>query len=81
MLHMKRLHSKETRFPRFDKILVIQPIAEVYDEGNERQLCQEIDSDSVQYPSFRNEFSSFCLCTRVCVILRIKFFFFKLELT
>ena len=38
-LHMKRLHSNKTRFPRFDKILVIQPIAEVYGEGNERQLC------------------------------------------
>ena len=38
MLHMKQLNSKKTRFPRFDKILVIQPIAEVYGEGNERQL-------------------------------------------
>ena len=39
MLHMKQLNSKKTRFPRFDKIFVIQPIAEVYGEGNERQLC------------------------------------------
>ena len=39
MLHMKQLNSKKTRFPRFDKILVIQPIAEMYGEGNERQLC------------------------------------------
>ena len=39
---MKQLNSKKTRFPRFDKILVIQPIAEVYGEGNERQLCKEI---------------------------------------
>ena len=39
MLHMKQLNSKKTRFPRFDKILVIQPIAEVYGGGNERQLC------------------------------------------
>ena len=39
---MKQLHSKKTRFPRFDKILVIQPIAEVYGDGNERQLCLEI---------------------------------------
>ena len=39
MLHMKLLNSKKTRFPRFDKILVISPIAEVYGEGNERQLC------------------------------------------
>ena len=39
MLHIKHLNSKKTRFPRFDKILVIQPIAEVYGEGNERQLC------------------------------------------
>ena len=41
---MKQLNSKKTRFPRFDKILVIQPIAEVYGEGNERQLCQEIEN-------------------------------------
>ena len=27
---MKQLNSKKTRFPRFDKILVIEPIAEVY---------------------------------------------------
>ena len=39
MLHMKQLNSKKTRFPPFDKILVIQPIVEVYGEGNERQLC------------------------------------------
>ena len=39
---MKQLNSKKTRFPRFDKILVIQPIAEVYGEGNERQLSLEI---------------------------------------
>ena len=39
MLHMERLHSNKTRFQQFDKILVIQPIAEVYVEGNERQLC------------------------------------------
>ena len=39
MLHMKQLNCKKTPFPRFDKILVIQPIAEVYGEGNERQLC------------------------------------------
>ena len=36
---MKQLNSKKTRFPRFDKIFVIQPTAEVYGEGNERQLC------------------------------------------
>ena len=42
MLHIKQLNSKKTRFPRFDKILVIQPTAEVYGEGNERQLCKEI---------------------------------------
>ena len=40
---MKQLNSKKTRFPWFDKILVIQPIADVYGEGNERQLCSEID--------------------------------------
>ena len=39
MLHMKQLNSKKTHFPLFDKILVIQPIAEVYGEGNEWQLC------------------------------------------
>ena len=39
MLHMKQLNSKKTRLPRFDKILVIQPTAEVYGEGNEWQLC------------------------------------------
>ena len=38
MLHMKNLHSKKTRFPRFDKILVTEPIAEVYGERNELQL-------------------------------------------
>ena len=35
---MKQLNSKKTRFTRFDKILVIQSIAEVYGEGNERQI-------------------------------------------
>ena len=30
MLHMKQLNSKKTHFPRFDKILVIQPIADVW---------------------------------------------------
>ena len=39
MLHMKQLNSKKTPFPWFDKILVIQPIAEMYGEGNDRQLC------------------------------------------
>ena len=41
---MKQLNSKKTRFPRFDKILVIQSIVEVYGEGNEQQLCYEIAS-------------------------------------
>ena len=36
MLHMKQLNSKKTRFPQFDKILVIQLIAEMYGEGNKR---------------------------------------------
>ena len=31
---MKQLNSKKTPFPQFDKILVIQPIGEVYGEGN-----------------------------------------------
>ena len=39
MLHIKQLNSKKTRLPRFDKILVIYPIPEVYGESNERQLC------------------------------------------
>ena len=43
MLHMKQLNSNKTCFPRFDKILLIQPIAEVYGESKERQLCLEIE--------------------------------------
>ena len=39
MLHMKQLNNKKTHFPRFDKIFVIQPIADVYGVSNERQLC------------------------------------------
>ena len=39
---MKQLNSKKKCFPQFDKILVIQPIAEVYGEGNKQQFCQEI---------------------------------------
>ena len=39
MLHIKQLNSEKTRFPRFNKILVIQPITDVYGESNERQLC------------------------------------------
>ena len=44
MLHVKQLNSKKTLFCRFGKILVIQPIAEVYGKGKEQQLCQEIGS-------------------------------------
>ena len=36
---MKQLNSKKTSFPRFNKILVIHHMAEVYGESNERQLC------------------------------------------
>ena len=36
---MKQLNSKNTNYLRFDKILVIQPITEVYGESSERQLC------------------------------------------
>ena len=36
---MNQLNSKKTSLPHFDKILVIKPIAEVYGESNERQLC------------------------------------------
>ena len=39
MLQLKQLNSKTASFPRFDKILVIQSITEVYGESNERQLC------------------------------------------
>ena len=42
MLHMKQLNRKKTCFSRFDKILVIKPIAEMYGQSNERQLCWEI---------------------------------------
>ena len=38
---MKQLNSNKTRFTWFYKILVIYPIAEVYGESNERQLCSE----------------------------------------
>ena len=38
MFYMKQITSEKTRFPRFDKILVVLPIAEVYGESNERQL-------------------------------------------
>ena len=30
-----------TRFPQFEKILVIYLVAEVYGESKERQLCSE----------------------------------------
>ena len=37
---MKQSNSKKKHvFLGFDKIHVIQPIAEVYGEGNEQQLC------------------------------------------
>ena len=49
MLHMKQLNNKKTCFPQFDKILVIQPIAEVYGESSEQQLCWEIACPSVCY--------------------------------
>ena len=39
-VYKMQLHS-------FAKILVIEPIADVYGESNERQLCTEIDQDSV----------------------------------
>ena len=32
---MKQLNSNKTSFPQFDKILLIQPIAEMYGESNE----------------------------------------------
>ena len=53
MLHIKHLNSKKTWFPLFDKILVIQPIAEVYGEGNERQLCKEIAFHQISWVSDR----------------------------
>ena len=39
MLHMKQFKEIENMFSRFDRILVIWPIAEMYGESNERQLC------------------------------------------
>ena len=39
LLQMKQLNNKKTHFPRFDKILVIKPIVEVYGESKQRQLC------------------------------------------
>ena len=38
------VNSNKTRFPRFDKILVIWRM--VYGESNERQLCSEIADES-----------------------------------
>ena len=59
MLHIKQFNSNKTRFPRFDKILVIWPIAEMYGESNERQLCSEIavlQATSATFDlNFRNE--------------------------
>ena len=47
---MKQFNSKKNHLPRFDKILVIQPIAEVYGESNELQLCSEIDHELESHP-------------------------------
>ena len=47
---MKQLNSNKTRFQRFDKILVIWPVAEVYGERNEQQLYSEIDRLLVSKP-------------------------------
>ena len=69
MLHMKQLNSKKTRFPRFDKILFIQPIAEVDGEGNERQLRQEIVIKDL--PIYQNATKCRCLviaCFRILTI-------------
>ena len=52
---MKQLNSKKTRFPWFDKILVISPIAEVYCESNERQLCYEIAISIENLGHFKKE--------------------------
>ena len=38
---MKLLNGNKTRFPWFDKFIVIKPVAKVYGESNERQLCWE----------------------------------------
>ena len=42
MAVIRTLKSNKSRLPRFDKILVIKPIAKVYGVGNERQLCSAI---------------------------------------
>ena len=44
MLPMKQLNSNKTHFPRFDKILVIYAVAEMYGVSKERQLCSETGS-------------------------------------
>ena len=60
MLHMKQLNSeKKKRFPRFDKILVIQPITEVYGKGNERQFCLEIGAEREGWRTCSEIFSIF----------------------
>ena len=63
MLHIKQLNSKKTRFLRFDKILVIQPIAEVYGEGSERQLCWEIETYLDSLPNDKQNLLSSTLKT------------------
>ena len=43
MLRRKQFNYNKTRFPLFNKILAIKPVEEVFGEGNERQLCSEMD--------------------------------------
>ena len=64
---MKQLNSKKTRFPRFDKILVIQPIAEVYGVGNDnsaRSMRAPL-AQSVAPRTFRRFDSSVWLISRI----------------
>ena len=59
MLHMKQLNRKKTRFSRFDKILVIKPISEMYGKSNERQLCLEIGATSVRSKNIFTDISRY----------------------
>ena len=65
---MKQINIYKTSFPRFDKILVILPIAEVYGESNERQLCPEIgfDGERKQILNYLDDFSqTYPICTNL----------------
>jgi len=50
----------------FAKILVIEPIAEMYGESNERQLCTEIGSFIALRHNYRHN-QVHCTWFRVCI--------------